>query len=289
MLTTFIRAVSIGLVLALMGVLGTAWWLGNQLYAPRPYVIGPPPQGLAVQTVSFANASGTQIKGWLLPAPGAAGVVLLHPRGGDRRSMLGRARFLQQAGYPALVFDFQANAESVGQHYTSGYLESEDARAAVEYLRAKEGVRQVGVVGFSLGGAAALLGPKGPLAADAMVLEAVFPTIEEALANRIRLHLAPATGWLYPLYTWQLRPRLGIGPEHLRPIERISELRCPVLVIAGERDRHTPLEESLRLFDAAPAPKQIWVVPGAQHQDFHGFAPGEYERRVLEFFRQHLI
>lgn len=289
MLTTFIRAVSIGLVLALMGVFGTAWWLGNQLYAPRPYVIGPPPEDLAVQTVSFANASGTQLKGWLLPAPGPAGVVLLHQRGGDRRSMLGRALFLQQAGYPALVFDFQANAESPGQYYTSGYLESEDARAAVEYLRAKEGVRQVGVVGFSLGGAAALLGPKGPLAVDAMVLEAVFPTIEEALANRIRLHLAPATGWLYPLYTWQLRPRLGIGPEHLRPIERISQLRCPVLVIAGERDRHTPLEESLRLFDAAPAPKQIWVVPGARHQDFHGFAAGEYERRVLEFFRQHLI
>jgi dienelactone hydrolase len=153
--------------------------------------------------------------------------------------MLSRARFLQQAGYWALVFDFQANGESPGEHYTSGYLESEDARAAVRYMHSKARVHRVGAVGFSLGGAAALLGPHGPLTVDAMVLEAVYPTIEEALANRIRLHLRPSTGWLNALFTWQLRPRLGIGPEQLRPIKRIAKIECPVLIIAGEQDRRS--------------------------------------------------
>lgn len=225
--TTRIKTISAGIVISALGLLGTAWWLGEQYHAPRRYAIGPPPVGLTAETVTFSSStSGTLLKGWLLPAVGSAGVVLLHGRGDDRQSMLSRARFLQQAGYGTLVFDFQANGESPGKHYTSGHLESEDARAAVRYLRSKARVRHIGIVGFSLGGAAALLGPHGPLTVDAMVLEAVYPSIEEALANRIRLYLGPSTGWLSPLFTWQLRPRLGIGPEQLRPIDRAGSVLC---------------------------------------------------------------
>jgi pimeloyl-ACP methyl ester carboxylesterase len=202
--------------------------------------------------------------------------------------MLGRARFLQQAGYWALVFDFQANGESPGKNYTSGYLESEDAWGAVRYLRSKAALRHVGIIGFSLGGAAALLGQRGPLMVDAMVLEAVYPTIEEAVANRLRLYLGPSAGWLYPLLTWQLRPRLGIGPEHLRPIDAIARVKSPVFIIAGEYDRRATLEQSRRLYRAAPAPKRIWIVPGAKHEDFHLLAPREYQQRILEFFRENL-
>ena len=96
--------------------------------------------------------------------------------------MMGRARMLNAAGYPALTIDLQANGESPGQVTTEGYRESLDARAAVAWLRRRPGVRRVAIIGFSLGGAAALLGPDGPVAADALVLEAVYPTIEEAIA-----------------------------------------------------------------------------------------------------------
>lgn len=284
-----LKAVLAGIVITVLGLLGGAWWLGAQFHAPRLYPIGPPPEDLSAQTVTFAGSSNASLKGWLLPAPGSsAGVVLMHGRGGDRRSMLSRARFLQQAGYWALVFDFQANGESPGKHYGSGYLEAEDARAAVRYLRTRARVRRIGIVGFSLGGAAALLGRHGPLSVDAMVLEAVYPTIEAALANRLRLYLGSWAGGLYPLFTWQLKPRLGIGPERLRPIERIATVACPVLIIAGEHDRRTTVDESLGLFHAAPTPKHLWIIPGAKHEDFYRFAPSEYQGRVLEFFRDTL-
>ena len=274
--------------MALLGILLTTYWLGSQRFAPQLHTVGSPPTGLDARAVSIPSSSGSLLSGWLLPASGPAGIVLMHGRGGDRRSMLERAWFLQQAGYTALVFDFQANGESPGEHVTNGYLESLDARAAVRYLRSKLGSKPIGIVGYSLGGAAALLGPDGPLAVDAMVLEAVYPTIEEATANRIRLRLGPWSGWLYPLFTWQFYLRLGIASEDLRPIDRIGKVRCPLLVIAGGRDTRTTLEQSLRLFQAAPAPKRLWVVPGADHEDFYGRAPGEYRRRVLTFFRETL-
>ena len=81
---------------------------------------------------------------------------------------------------------------------------------------------------------------------------------------------------------------LAVPTDAIAPIDGIRRVRAPLLVIAGERDRHTLLSESERLFEAASAPKQLWVVPGAAHQDFHGFAREEYERRVLEFLERAL-
>ena len=264
--------------------IATAWRLGGQFYAPNNYRVGPPPTDLGAEAVTFPSRSGAVLYGWWLPGSNSqAGVVLMHGSGTDRRSMLERARFLKAAGYPVLLFDFQAQGESIGNHVTDGYLEALDARAAVEFMR-QRGMEKVGIIGFSLGAAAAVLGPEGPLPADAMVLEALYPTIEEATADRIRLRLGDWGGWLYPLFTWQLQPRLGIAPEALRPIDRIAEVKAPILFIAGAEDRHTTLAESERLYAKAVEPKQLWVLPDARHGDFYEHAPDAYRQRVLDFF-----
>ena len=74
----------------------------------------------------------------------------------------------------------------------------------------------------------------------------------------------------------------------IAPIEGIRHIRAPLLLIAGDRDRHTLLSQSRRLFEAAPEPKSLWVVPGAAHVSFHDFSPDAYERRVLEFLERTL-
>ena len=65
-------------------------------------------------------------------------------------------------------------------------------------------------------------------------------------------------------------------------------MRAPILLIAGGRDAHTPLAESQRLFEAAPGPKDLWVLPEAAHQDFHRVAGAGYEARILDFLAAHL-
>ena len=48
---------------------------------------------------------------------------------------------------------------------------------------------------------------------------------------------------------------------------RIARVSCPVLILAGERDAIVPLRESKRLYDAAPEPKRLVVISGADHND----------------------
>ena len=211
----------------------------------------------------------------------------MHGLRANRLAMLNRARFLTAAGYSVLLFDFQAHGESTGDTITFGYLESKDARAAVDFVRLKYPNGPVGIIGVSMGGAAALLAsPK--LDIDAVVLEEVYPDIKSAIADRFQMALGGWARMLTPLLSLQMKPRLGVGADQMRPIDRISQIQIPKLIIAGSEDRHTTLEESLALFDAATEPKQFWVVEGASHTDMCSFAPAEYRDRILTFFAANL-
>jgi fermentation-respiration switch protein FrsA (DUF1100 family) len=119
------------------------------------------------------------------------------------------------------------------------------------------------------------------LKVNALVLEAVYPSIEIATRNRMQKYLGPIGAALTPLLLWQLHPRLGIDASDLRPIDRIKLVDCPVLIIAGEKDGNTRLSDTRALFSAAAAEKELWIVPNAGHVDLHNAARGEYERRVL--------
>lgn len=198
-----------------------------------------------------------------------------------------RARFLNALGFSVLLVDLQAHGESEGERISFGYREAADVRASLDKLRELVPGERVGVLGTSLGAASLLLSDVQPLLA-AVVLESAYPSIEEAMANRLHIHFGVAGPWFSPLLMAQLRLRLGVTPAQLRPIERVSLLRSPLLLVHGSEDRHTTLEEAQRLFAAAPAPKEFYTLTGAAHVDLHQFGGKAYEDRVGGFLVRHL-
>jgi len=264
----------------LLVLLQIGWWLTR----PAQKEVGPPPTDIPIRPVIVSSQSGSNLRGWFIPGRrGSGAILLLHGIHANRLAMLDRARFLHRAGYSVLLFDFQAHGESPGRRVTFGANESLDALAAVKYLRRQVQGEKVGAIGVSLGGAAALLGQE-PLPVDALVLESVYPTIEEATSNRLRMRLGRLGSLFTPWLMLQMWGQFGISAQELRPIEHIHAVTVPVLVLAGTEDQHTTLAESLRLFGAANPPKEWWGVEGAAHQDLHHFTPQAYEERILEFF-----
>ena len=166
--------------------------------------------------------SGSTIHGWFIPGQkGAGAIVLMHGVRANRLAMVGRARFLSRAGYTVLLFDFQAHGESPGAHITFGYLERRDAVAAVRFMRANAPGEKVGVIGVSMGGAAALLATP-PLEVDAMVLEMVYPTIDQAVSNRLTMRLV---GWARVLTP--LLPGSSVRAQDLVPTTCGRSTRSP--------------------------------------------------------------
>jgi len=146
---------------------------------------------------------------------------------------------------------------------------------------------KLGVIGLSMGGAAAILASPA-LEVEAIVLEAVYPDIERAVANRMERYLGAWARGLGRLLIMQLPLRAGIEKEALRPIDRVGAIKAPKLFIAGAKDQHTKLDESREIFAAASEPKELWVVEAAAHVDVHQMAKEEYERRILDFFEKRL-
>jgi len=277
-------------VSAVAVLLACLWWIaGSVLTAPARAAIGELPGDLKGSDVRLPSGSGASLRGWFVPGvAGHGAVVLMHGVRANRLSMLARARMLHSAGFSVLLCDFQAHGESTGDRITFGYVESRDARAEVRFVRQRMPAEKVGVIGMSLGGASAVLAAP-PLDADAMVLESVYPTIHDAVSDRLHARVGPLAVVLTPLLTVQLRMRLGIGEEQLRPIDHVAALRIPKLFIAGTADRSTTILESERLFQAAAEPKELWEVRGAGHQDLYGFAGAEYRVRVVRFLQAGLI
>ena len=269
---------------AIAGLLVVGWFLAR----PAGEGVGAPPPDLGAENVSIPGGSSGSVRGWFAAGrPGVGAVLLLHPVRANRTAMIGRARFLHRQGYGILLVDLQAHGETPGRHITFGARESLDAATALTYLQARAPGERLGVIGVSLGGAAALLG-RGPLKVDAIVLEAVYPTVAEATADRLRIRLGAVGAAMAPLLTWQLRMWTGISAAELRPIDAIHELQAPLLLIAGSEDPRTTLAESERLFAAAPSPKEMWVVTHAVHEDFYATRRDAYEARVGDFLRRYL-
>ena len=277
------------LALVGIGIGGIFVWIaGSVLVTPANHPVGLPPDRLHAENVSFPSTSGTTVRGWFLPGqPGHGAVVLMHGVYADRRSLIPRAEFLSRAGYAVLLFDFQAHGASPGKLITFGYLESRDATAAVKFLHQKLPGEKVGIIGISLGAAAAQLADP-PLPVNAMVLESSYPTIYQATEDRLAIRIGWLASLATPLLTCQLKPRLGIGIDDLKPIAHARTLAVPKFYLAGTADLDTTIAEARSLFAADAEPKQSWWIQGAGHVDLHAFARRDYEDRVLAFLAQYL-
>lgn len=283
-LGTFLLA---GAAMCGAGLIAAVLVAGLMLSAPSRVPAGPASEG--AEAVAFNAADATTLRGWFMPGrPGAGAVVLMHGVHASRRQMLRRAVILRDLGFAVLLFDFRAHGESDGQRITFGAREALDAAAAIGFLRARLPGERIGAIGASLGGAAALLGP-GPLAIDALVLEAVYPDIGRALEARLRVvlgghRLAPlANPVLTPLFLRLMPLVTGVRAAELRPIDRIGAVHGPVLVASGTADDRTPIVEARALFHAAQGIKEFWAVPGARHEDLQAFDPEAYRARVVGF------
>ena len=260
-----------------------AWHFTSASHVP----IGPPPPELGATSVTFAATDGLSLSGWYAPARAERPtVVLLHGYRSTRQSMLSRALWLHAQGFGVLLYDARGCGASAGSLRSVGYYERADLLGALAFLR-ESGVQEAELVGVSQGGATILLAAEQlPPLVRAVVCESVYDELVQAVDRRYRA-LFGVPGWLGgALMVPIAERRLGFSLADVRPIDHIGHLPCPLLMLAGELDTRTWPEDSRRLFDAARAPKQLWMIDGAAHQDLFELAGAVYRERVLSFLMQ---
>lgn len=242
------------LVVALGSVLAFLWIVQRRLiYLPHPRGVPPAATVLAgAEEVVLPTEDGLMLRGWFLPGRGEGrrpAAAVFNGNAGNRSHRAPLAAALAREGLSVLLLDYRGFAENPGRPTEEGL--AADARAARGYLRSRGDVdpARLVYVGESLGAAVAVrLSEEEPPAA--LVLRSPFTS----LADVARVH--------YPF----LPVRLLLRDRYLSS-ERIRNVPSPVLVLAAEMDRVVPARQSRRLYEAAPGPKRLVVVPGAGHND----------------------
>lgn len=235
---------------------GTALWAFQDrlIYFPDPR---PPPapaaMGLAgVTAIELRTADGLALLAWRLPAARADAPVILylHGNGGNLAHRAIRAERFRRQGFGALFVQWRGYGGNPGAPGEEGL--ALDAAAGLDLLRA-EGIAAGRIVlwGESLGtGLAVRLAAERPGDVGAVILESPYTS----LLDLARLH--------YPLLPAGLLLR-----DQFDSLSRIGEVRAPILVLQGGRDRLVPPEMGRRLAAAARAPVEIWEAPGADHNE----------------------
>ena len=272
-------------------VVGISAYAAYRLTRPnRSYGEGEPPEG-GYERVWFSTRDGLALAGWFLPAAGAEhAVVLCHGFQTGKREMLPLALALRERGHHVLLFDFRGHGESDGRWTTCGLLETYDLEGAVRYLLARPDVKNVSVIGFSMGGAVAILTAARLPEIQAVVADSSFATLKDVIASGFRAFYRLPHIPFAPLTLWFSERLVGVKADDVRPLDAISELAPrPVFLIHGTEDKLVPLSEAFLLYESAGEPRELWTVAGADHVgarliDFEG-----YVDRVDRFLKKQLI
>jgi uncharacterized protein len=234
---------------------------------------------LTVENVTITADDGVKLAGWLVPRAGAPAVVLLHGYPAEKADMLPIAAALAPR-FTVLLLDQRYFGASGGRATTIGFRERADLAKAIDFLAAR-GLGPVGVFGFSLGGAVALMAAAEDPRIRAVAAYAPFADLK-SLAYELY-------GWLGPLkYPFVLLLRawsrlfLGHDVTVLSPERAVATLVIPVLLIASRGDEQIPFAHAERLQRALARNPRTDVV--FTDRGRHGELPDGFAARLAEFF-----
>ena len=242
---------------------------------------------LAYEDVNFRTRDGLALRGWFIPHPRARKAVLLvHGVGANRGDMLGIVPFLHRAGFDILAFDLRGHGDSDGHTTSFGVHEGKDVSAAIEYLQSRRDVKPITAFAFSMGGSALLhaIGENGATGVEAVILDSTFSEFEPLAQVQMAFLPKSIAQPLLKMLSFYSRLEIGRWLHDITPQRHVSKIAPRgLLIMHGDSDGLIPVNHAQQNFAAGREPKQLWIVPGANHCEAWAVAGDEYEKRVVSF------
>lgn len=238
---------------------------GQIIYLPKREVTKTPRDyNLAYEErrlpVKRATGVTENITSWWMPAPVPNGVsiLFLHGNSNNMGGDLGKFAVLTDAGFNVLAIDYRGYGSSDGDRPYEAAL-YEDAGAGLDELKRREpNIHKRMIHGHSLGAAVAIdLAMRRPEAA-ALVVESGFDSM---------FGMSTVTA------AYRLLPINLILTERFDSIDKVTQLKLPVLYLHGTADTVVPSFMSERLYAATPgSDKALLLIAGGLHSNLHNFS-----------------
>lgn len=251
------------------------FWQTRFIFFPSPTIeITPNFFNLSYQEVwlPVKTDSGKveHIHGWWIPAsqPNAKVLLYLHGNGINIGANIAHGYRFHQMGFSVLLPDYRGYGQSEGSATEANVYQ--DAATAWNYLVQERQIQpqQIFIYGHSIGGAIAIdLAVQQPDAAG-LIVESSFTSIRDIVDTQSIYKLFPVNLILHQRFDSR---------------EKVRSLQIPVLFIHGTADRQVPDSMSQQLYQLAPEPKQLVLIPDAGHNNTAEVAGAKYFEVVQNF------
>jgi fermentation-respiration switch protein FrsA (DUF1100 family) len=225
----------------------------SMMYFPDRMRTPPSAAGLsAAEEVVLETADGEKVVAWhVAPGSGKPVVLYFHGNGGALLHRSNRFRTFTADGTGLVALSYRGYGGSTGSPTEQGLLA--DAAAVYGFAAARYDAQRIVLWGESLGtGVAVALAARNPVAR--VVLEAPFTSAVD---------IGAAVYWFLPV-------RL-LMKDQFRSDQHIAQVKVPILILHGARDRVVPIAYGERLFALANEPKRMVRYANGDHSDLDSF------------------
>ncbi|HXZ21287.1 MAG TPA: alpha/beta hydrolase [Pseudolabrys sp.] len=251
-------------LLAYCGVLALMYVFQRTLmYFPDPVRIPPAAAGLPqAEEVTFQSDDGETLLAWHVASRGDKPVVIYFQGNAEGlKPRVGRFTWLTADGTGLLALCYRGYGGSTGRPSEDGLIR--DARAAYDFVRARDPAKRIVLFGESLGtGVAVALAVEREIAG--IILDAPYTSAAEV----------GAAAYPFAPVRWLIK-------DSYRSDKRIALVHAPLLVLHGERDAVVPIRFGEKLFRLAPEPKRMIRFPLGGHVDLDDHGAAKFVKEFL--------
>jgi uncharacterized protein len=274
-----------------------SFYVAHRFTTPKRIAPVPDPAGLPVWCEAItlhARVDGVRLAAWYAPVPQAIGaVIVVHGRDACKGDVLRGAveplvRALHQNRISVLLIDLRGHGESAAARLTFGAFESRDVLAGIDYLRARGFAdAAIGVLGASMGGAAAIAAAAVEPALGVLVTDSAFADLHALLRMQFpRMTRLPV--WMLRSSLWCARHLTGVSLVRDVPQELIARRRGGAsLIIHAAADPFVPVWHAHALAERAAC--HLWITEGRKHLSSYSVEGDVYLETVSTFFAAHFV
>ncbi len=269
-------------------------FLVTSIFAMKPdreYPFTPLSCNIIHKNITIITKDSVRLAGWFIPAQDSVGIVFPDETASQKKPPSEKQKprpYPQPAGKKPTIIICDGDAGNIAQgiiigyhFYTHGYnvflfdwrgfgasqnwkIERDrlcwteflvDYDAAIDNAKTFPEVdsQRIGLWGFSTGAylSFAMLAKRTDIKAFAG--RALITSFDDLIANISKID--KDRHWLPPINY----------PNELIPINAAGNIKKPVFLIVGEKDIRTPPIMSKKIYEKLKGPKDLWIVPGAEH------------------------
>lgn len=248
----------------------------------------------ALKDTFIYATDGTKLHSYFIPAAQKTKktAVIVHGYTDNAIRMMMIGYMYSKMGFNTLLPDLKYTGLSGGENIQMGWLDRLDVRRWMDIANSIYGdSTQMVLHGISMGAATVMMESGDvpqPEYVKCFVEDCGYTSVWEEFKLQLKDEFGLPSFPILDIASMMCQIEYGWNFKEASAINQVRKCTLPMFFIHGADDTYVPTWMVYKLYQAKPAPKELWVVPGAEHALSYFEHTGEYTNRVKTFVDKYI-